>query len=176
MKREVCEFRWEHIPYPEVAALLRARGAELILPSGEAGARRAERRMATLYAEVGKRQVARDVIVDVGEPEESGGPFPIVRIPVSWRAAEHSELFPVMDGQLEAYPIAADRTQMSFQGNYRPPLGRLGDTIDGLFMHRVAEESVQRFLRSFAQRLRHAWLEQRSGTPKRTRAQHQQTA
>lgn len=163
MQRELCEFRWEHIPYADVVRLLRERGSDFISPASEAGARRAEQRIVTLRADLAQRRVERQVSVDIGEPDVTSGPFPIIRIPVRWQSVEHPQLFPIMDGQLEAYPITPDRTQMSFAGRYQPPLGVVGDALDAAFLHRVAEESVQRFLRSFAQRLRHAWLATRNG-------------
>ena len=160
MKRELCEFRWLHIPYDAAAELLRNRPHEVIGPAAEAGAHHATE-LLQLDAEIGGRHVERMIELEVGDPDEASGAFPIVRLPIKWHAAEHSGLFPVMDGQLEAYPIDAERTQVSFQGEYQPPFGVVGEALDAMFLHRVAEESVQRFLRSVAQRLRHAWLDQR---------------
>ena len=166
MKRELCEFRWLHIPYDAAAELLRDHPIELIGPAAEAGAHHASE-LLRLDAEIAGRHVARKVELELGDPSETTGAFPIVRLPIKWRAAEHSGLFPVMDGQLEAYPIDAERTQVSFQGEYEPPFGLVGEALDAMFLHRVAEESVQRFLRAVAQRLRHAWLGRRndSGEP-----------
>ena len=160
VKRELCEFRWLHIPYEAAADLLRKRSVELIGPAAEAGAHHA-RELLKLDAEIAGRHVERIVELEVGEANEATGAFPILRLPIRWHAAEHSGLFPVMDGQLEAYPIDPERTQVSFQGEYEPPFGIIGEALDAMFLHRVAEESVQRFLRTVAQRLRHAWLDER---------------
>jgi hypothetical protein len=157
VKRELCEFRWLHIPYQAAAELLRERGLELIGPAAEAGAHHASALLA-LDAEIAGRHVERQVELELGKPDEATGAFPILRLPIKWHAQEHSGLFPVMDGQLEAYPIDGERTQVSFQGSYQPPFGLVGEALDAMLLHRVAEESVQRFLRAVAQRLRHAWL------------------
>ncbi len=160
MRREVCEFRWVEIPYAQVARLLADQAAELLRPAAASAARAGG--TATLEVEYHGRRVAREVVLDLGQPDVRGAPFPIVRVPVSWHAAARPGLYPRMDGQLEAYPIGGGVTQLSFQGTYRPPLGAVGEAADSLLLHRVAEQSVDRFLRVVAQRLRHTWLADRA--------------
>lgn len=154
MRREVCEFRWVEMPYPDARSLLLERTESLLRPAANSAARAT----ATLAVEYGGRRVEREILLDLGEPDVAGDPFPIVRIPVHWRAANRPRLYPQMDGQLEAYPIGERVTQLSFQGTYEPPLGAVGDAADAIVLHRVAEQSVGRFLRVVAQRLRHAWI------------------
>lgn len=160
MRREVCEFRWVEVPYAQAARLLADQAAELLRPAAASAARAAG--TATLEVEYHGRRVTREVVLDLGQPRVTDAPLPIVRLPVSWHAAVRSGLYPRMDGQLEAYPIGGDITQLSFQGTYQPPLGAVGDAADSLLLHRVAEQSVARFLRVVAQRLRRAWLADRA--------------
>ena len=49
---------------------------------------------------------------------------------------------------------ACDETQLDFSGQYEPPLGAVGDAVDALVGHRIAEASVHRFVTDVARYLR----------------------
>jgi hypothetical protein len=51
-----------------------------------------------------------------------------------------------MDAELAIYPLSKDETQLDLRGNYEPPLGPLGEMLDAVVGHRIAEASVHRFL------------------------------
>ena len=51
-----------------------------------------------------------------------------------------------MTAVLAVYPLTATETQLDFSGQYDPPLGAVGDAVDALVGHRIAEASVHRFV------------------------------
>jgi len=59
-------------------------------------------------------------------------------------------LFPLMKGELSIYPLTSTETQLDFSGEYEPPLGALGKTMNAIVLHRVAEASVHRFINDVA--------------------------
>ena len=63
-------------------------------------------------------------------------------------------LFPLMTAVLAVYPLTATETQLDFSGQYDPPLGAVGDAVDALIGHRIAEASVHRFVTDVARYLR----------------------
>jgi hypothetical protein len=69
-------------------------------------------------------------------------------IAIRWLATGPAgRLFPALDANLELYPVGEAATEISLTGCYQPPFGRPGAAIDRLVMSRVAEATVQQFLR-----------------------------
>jgi hypothetical protein len=60
------------------------------------------------------------------------------------------ELFPVLDADLMLMAEGTDRTRVTLNGCYRPPLGRLGAGLDRAVLHRVAWATIGTLLRSIA--------------------------
>lgn len=89
-------------------------------------------------------RVAKEIVVTVGDPLNRDV---ATVIPLTWRATGAPVLFPVFHGDLEVAALGESRTQISLWGNYDPPLGSLGQTLDRFALHRVAEASVRAFLR-----------------------------
>jgi hypothetical protein len=83
------------------------------------------------------------VEVDIGEPLRV--PTKTL-LPVTWRAAGMLALFPVMEAEIEVAPLGPERTQLAFNGRYRPPLGPVGRAVDKALLHRVAEATAKDFL------------------------------
>jgi hypothetical protein len=100
--------------------------------------------------------VAAEVVVSIGTIADETGPMggPLTRIPVSWEAAKHPQLFPLMSAVLTVYPLTATETQLDFLGHYEPPLGIVGGAMDALVGHRIAEASVHRIISDVARYLR----------------------
>jgi len=68
-------------------------------------------------------------------------------IPIRWVATGPlGELFPTLEANLEVSPTDDGRTLLVLVGSYRPPLGRLGATIDHLVMHNVGSATTRGFL------------------------------
>ena len=89
----------------------------------------------------------KKVWVDIGEPYSRGDG---VLIPVHWWANGATHLFPSLDGDLEVMPIGGETTQITLMGRYDPPLGGVGQRLDKMLLHRLAETSVRSFLTRLA--------------------------
>lgn len=110
-----------------------------------------------LHARLGAVEVAADVEIKVGEPAQglsSPVGYPVTTFPLTWRARRNQGMFPDMHAQLRVYPHSTTRTQLELEGVYDPPLGLVGDALDALGGHRIAEASVGRFLQEVAIQLR----------------------
>jgi hypothetical protein len=59
-----------------------------------------------------------------------------------------------MDGELSIYALTGTETQLDFLGHYQPPFGILGGALNAVAGHRLAEASVDRFVRDVAEHLR----------------------
>lgn len=94
--------------------------------------------------------VGKEVTVELGTPRRSGA---TLVIPLCWRATHVPALFPELDGELTIAPIHTDGTHLALRGNYDPPLGWVGEQIDRLLFHRIAEATVRSFLRKVAARI-----------------------
>ena len=62
-------------------------------------------------------------------------------------------LFPVLDADLMILAEGTDKTRIMLNGCYRPPLGRLGASLDRAVLHRVASATIRALLRSIADEL-----------------------
>ena len=79
---------------------------------------------------------------------------PATRLQLEWEAARMPRLFPIMKANLSIYPLTATETQLDFKGVYEPPLGPLGEAVNAIVGHRIAEASVHRFVSDVAGYLR----------------------
>ena len=150
---QIVQFRWCHLPYKVVHDLLRTDPARLIAPAVHAGALHGSEVVATFEVELAGIDVGARVVVEVGELEEQE-PVATLRIPLNWRAVDHTGLFPIMEAVLEVYPVDEERTQLGFDGHYQPPLGPLGAALDHVVLHRVAEATVGHFLDGVVEELK----------------------
>jgi hypothetical protein len=143
-------------PFPRVQAALH-RGAASIFSRATVGAAKRERDLAVqLHVRLGMLDVATEVEVDVGPIEEtmpSPYGYQVMVIPLAWKSATNPSLFPRMSAKLLVYPLSGHETQLEFEGSYDPPLGLLGDAIDAVVGHRIAQASVLHFVRDIAARL-----------------------
>ena len=62
-------------------------------------------------------------------------------------------LFPVLDADLALRPEGLEKTRLTLNGCYRPPLGRLGSGLDRAVLHRVATATIRALLRGIADTL-----------------------
>ncbi|MEX2183493.1 MAG: hypothetical protein WEC14_03550 [Chloroflexota bacterium] len=90
--------------------------------------------------------VRKAALIDIGPVREMGDGLDI---PIAWRSASLTPLFPVFAGQLEI-----TRSGLVLAGRYAPPLGRVGLLIDQSLMHFVATRTGQAFLASVARECR----------------------
>jgi hypothetical protein len=109
---------------------------------------RAEPLLAEVGVGQGSLRVARRVTVRLGQPVR----FPSkLALPMSWEPS--GWLLPKLDAELELGALGRERTQLALSGNYDPPLGTVGRTVDRLALHRIAEATIKDFLDRVAARL-----------------------
>ncbi len=113
-----------------------------------------------LRFEIGGGAITRRVRAEVGplisEPDS-------LRIPLHWKAAEHPNLFPFMEGELHISDVVGNRIELRLVGEYRAPLGAIGAVADAVAGHRVAEKSLHGFLNEVANRLQAKLIEHTEG-------------
>lgn len=71
-------------------------------------------------------------------------------LPLTWKPTSAEAFFPALEGELEAAPLGKELTQIGLSARYKPPFGLLGTTLDRMFLHRVAEATVQDFVQRVA--------------------------
>lgn len=143
-------------PYAAVRDALRGDPQGLFNRATTHAASRARSVVASLHVELGSLDLAADVVIEVGgitEREHASSKLVTV-VELSWTGARSPGLFPAMRAELRVFPLSSAETQLELIGTYDPPLGVLGDAIDALVMHRVADASVHRFLTEVAEQLR----------------------
>jgi hypothetical protein len=154
---ELRSFDYVNHSYADVAAALRARGNEIFARATAGATDRAKQLATTLRVHIAGLEVGAPISLDITHVEEeptetSAGP--ILHMKLEWSAARNPTWFPVMEATLDAYALAHDETQLDFHGHYRAPFGVLGQMVDAVVGHRVAEASVHRFVQDVARFLR----------------------
>ncbi len=84
-------------------------------------------------------------------PVERGG---VTTVWLRWEATGAAGgLFPALEADLILAAKGQDQTQVTLNGYYRPPFGRLGAGLDRALMHRVASATIRALLHSVADTL-----------------------
>jgi len=111
---------------------------------------------AELRVRIGAVEIAADIVIEVTEIVGARSPAnqPATRLNLTWRSLRRPGLFPEMTASLWVYALAARETQLELIGSYDPPLGLIGDALDAIALHRLADESVRRFVVDVASYLR----------------------
>lgn len=155
--REIRSYEYVNHPYERVRSALLEDLVGTFRDATHAAADRARSVAASLRVSIGGFEVGTAVDIELGDPVEAAaepGRFPSMRIPISWEASKRPGLFPLMQAELSVYPLTSTETQLDFAGTYDPPLGPLGDALDAVLGHRIAEASVHRFVSDVAHHLR----------------------
>lgn len=120
----------------------------------------------TVLAEVGSSRwgLRKQVQIELGDPVEMPSR---TWLPLTWKPTGPERFFPVLEGELEAAPLGNAVTQIGLSARYKPPFGLVGTTLDRMFLHRVAEATVQ----DFVQRVAGA-IESTASTQKAVRSWH----
>jgi hypothetical protein len=95
-------------------------------------------------------RLAKTVAVRIGNPVIRDE---VLNLPMLWEAVGTPGLFPRLDASLELAPMAPALAQLTFFGRYDPPLGRLGQSLDRLLLHHLAEHTIRAFLSEIARRV-----------------------
>ena len=74
-----------------------------------------------------------------------------------WEATGASgALFPALDADITLTPAGADRSLLTLDGAYRPPLAALGTSLDRAILHRVATPTARSLLSQIAESISEA--------------------
>lgn len=148
--RKLRCYQYVNRPYEQVRALLRHEPLELLQRATTSAAARAGALAANLHVTVGGIEVGVDVKPYLQKIREEGtvaGLSPVTCLEIGWEASRAPGLFPSMQHlELSAWPLSSTETQLEVTGEYRPPLGAVGNVVDAAVGHRIAEASVHRFL------------------------------
>jgi hypothetical protein len=111
----------------------------------------------TLRVAVGPLELGADVKITVRSLNERVSALGDYRteLEIAWSAASAAGLFPSMEATIAVYALSAHETQIELDGRYRPPLGAVGNVIDAVVGHRLAQASVLRFVQDIAARINH---------------------
>ncbi len=153
--RELRCYEYVIAPYERVCELLAGDPTGLFQRATRAASARADELGATLRVAVGPIEIGAPVNIRVVSVTDEVGPLgdKATRLEVAWTAAKGGGFFPSMEATLRVYPLSRGETQIDLHGKYRPPLGAVGNVINAVFLHRVAEATVLRFVQDLAARI-----------------------
>ena len=161
-RHEVRSYDYVNSAYARVREALVADPSGIFRDATRSASVRARSLAAELHVKIAGVDVAAEIVVATGQMTEEPGGFygmPVTRLPVSWEAAHHPELFPKMKGVLSICPLTPSETELEFFGQYEPPLGAVGDAFNDLVGHRVAEAAVHRLVADIARHLHNRFSE-----------------
>jgi len=117
---------------------------------------------AALHARIAGLDVGTDVAIHIAEIARDTIAYdkPATRLMLEWSAARNPERFPTMLATLTVFPLTSTETQLELEGTYFAPLGKLGAAFDAVLGHRIAEQSVSRFVGEVA-----GWLREQLVAP-----------
>ncbi|HEX3759570.1 MAG TPA: hypothetical protein VHW23_12735 [Kofleriaceae bacterium] len=151
-RHEMRCFDYVNRPYEQVREALSASALAIFERSTRSAGDRTHDVGAELRVRVGAVEIAADITIEVIEVPGARSPAnrPATRLNLTWRSRRRPGLFPEMTASLWAYALAPRETQLELIGSYDPPLGLIGDALDAIALHRLAEESVRGFLADVA--------------------------
>ncbi len=97
--------------------------------------------------------VSEPVEVEAGEVEVLDRPLRVAAVKVKVHAVGGDRAFPFLDAELEVTPTR-DGVEVALEGRYDPPAGFLGELVDHVLLHRMAQESIAGYFRHVVERLR----------------------
>lgn len=153
---EIRRYDYVNHPYERVRDALKQNALTVFQSATKAAASRAQSVAAELHVDFGGIGLKTDININVQSVDEKVAPgsTPATRLLLEWEAATMPRLFPLMKGELSIYPLTSTETQLDFSGEYEPPFGAVGKTMNAIVLHRMAEASVHRFISDVAGYLR----------------------
>ena len=109
-----------------------------------------ERIRATLGLGGDSLTISKTVAIEIGHPSELSDRL---LVPIRWEATGPSSLFPTMEADLVLRDVPGAGSVLVLRGRYSPPMGTVGDVIDRLLLHRVAQATVHQFVEETAKAL-----------------------
>jgi hypothetical protein len=144
-------------PYERVRNVLYRQPLQLLVGATSSATKRTKELVAHLRIGVAGVDIGVDVrptVNRVSEEEPVAGLPPVTCVEIAWEAARGPGHFPLLRAQLSAWPTTSDETQLEIEGDYRPPFGMVGRTLDAILLHRLAQASVHRFLEDVMAQIR----------------------
>ncbi|MGD0296441.1 MAG: hypothetical protein ABSE86_04945 [Bryobacteraceae bacterium] len=157
--REIRCFDYVNHPYEQVRDALVADAPTVFQAATKAAASRAQSVASELRVNIGGIGLATDINISVQKIEEKMSELagiPITRLQIEWEAANMASLFPFMKAELDIYSLTSTETQLDFFGVYEAPLGPVGQALNAMVGHSIAEAAVHRFVNDIASYLREA--------------------
>jgi hypothetical protein len=153
--RELHCYQYVTVPYERVRDGLRRDAAGIFQRATSAAASRAQELVATLRVGVAALEIGADVKLEVRAQNERQSALGVrtTELEIAWTAASAGALFPSMEATVSVYALSPTETQIGLHGRYRPPLGLVGNALDAMVGHRIAEASVLRFVQDVAARI-----------------------
>jgi hypothetical protein len=155
--REICCYDYVNHAYEQVRNALSRDAPAVFQAATKSAASRAQSIASELRVDVGGVGLEADIIIVVTKIEEKASEAlgaPVTHLHLEWEAARMPSLFPLMKAELSIYPLTRTETQLDFAGLYEPPLGAVGNAVNAIAGHRIAEVSVHRFVSDVAEHLR----------------------
>jgi len=106
---------------------------------------------AALHVDLAGIELGTEAVIDVTGVERCRESTTLT---LAWQAVRHPHLFPELHATLVIAAVAPQETRLEVRGTYEPPLGRVGEVLDAVAGHRVAEAVVDRFVHEIAGWLR----------------------
>ena len=71
-------------------------------------------------------------------------------LPVTWAPIGGPPIFPTMEGELIVEGLDANEARLTLRASYDPPLGHVGEVVDRVLLHRLADATIGDFLARLA--------------------------
>jgi hypothetical protein len=133
-------------PYPQVASAVRRDNGAWLRPLAVVAHREGE----SLRVRVGpgdRGLLVKEFDLLLGPIQETTDGLLVATL---WQATGVPALFPTMEADLSISRLGELQTYLSLDGRYRRPLGVVGEHVDDLLLHRIAERSIRAFLQGVA--------------------------
>lgn len=144
-------------PYEVVREKLSVDALNVFRNATKIAALRAKTVASELHVNIAGIEIGTDISISVKSIEDQpkkAASLPVTRLQLEWEASKMPRLFPFMKAELSIYPLTSTETQLDLSGSYEPPFGVLGNVIDSVVGHRIAEASVHQFITDIAVYLR----------------------
>ena len=138
-------------PYQEVCEILSGNAQRVFKEATTEAESSAQSMAAELHAKIAGVDVSKKVRINiVSYIDMQSGPDKQMVVELNWEATRAPHWFPTMVAQLSVMPFEEDKTRLDFQGEYEPPLGLIGQAVNAVVGHQIAESSVRQFVSEVA--------------------------
>ncbi len=157
MSKSIRFYDYVNHPYTEVRDALKADALTVFRNATKVAADRARTVASELHVNVAGIEIGTDISISVNsivEREKKVMSPVTTSIELEWESSKMPHLFPLMKAELSVFPLTSTETQLVLAGDYEPPLGLLGNAVNAVVGHRIAEASVHQFITDVAVYLR----------------------